>query len=135
MTAGAGSYNFAGWANVMIQFKRKVVEGQITHVEIEVDNKLAQSPEPMRMTLDLNSELPLRVENLEDGTGIIEAQERLGNEWTVRDLSEVLEVHKANAQRRLNKWLKSGAVEKISASKRGRSGGLARYKFAERLPA
>jgi hypothetical protein len=128
MTAAAGSYNLPGWANVVIEFKRKTSEGAVTHVEIEVDNKLAQSPEPMRMVLDLTSEAPVRVEALEDGTGFPDAMERLGSEWTVRDLAEVLEVHKTNANRRLKKWIASGLVEKISTGKRGRTGGLARYR-------
>jgi len=131
MQAGAGSYNLPGWANVMIQFKRKTQEGHITHVEIEVDNKLAQSPEPMRMVLNLASEEPIRLENVEDSTGISEAQDQLGNEWTVRDLAEVLGVVKSNALRRLKKWMASGTVEKISGGKRGRQGGLARYRFVE----
>lgn len=129
MQAGAGSYNLPGWANVMIQFKRKTQEGHITHVEIEVDNKLAQSPEPMRMVLNLASEDPIRLENVEDSTGISEAQDQLGNEWTVRDLAEVLGVVKSNALRRLKKWMASNTVEKISGGKRGRQGGLARYRF------
>jgi hypothetical protein len=129
MSAGAGSYNLPGWANVMIQFKRKTQEGHITHVEIEVDNKLAQSPEPMRMVLNLASEEPIRLEAVEDSTGIMEAKDQLGNEWTVRDLAEVLGVVKSNALRRLKKWMASNDVEKISGGKRGRMGGLARYRF------
>jgi hypothetical protein len=129
MTAAAGSYNLPGWANVMIQFKRKTQEAHVTHVEIEVDNKLAQSPEPMRMVLDLTSELPVRLEDVEDSVGIQDARDRLGSEWTVKDLAEALEVHKSNAHRRLKKWLASGIAEKIISGKRGRSGGLARYHF------
>lgn len=137
MTGAAGSYNLPGWANVVIEFKRKTEEAGITHVEIEVDNKLAQSPEPMRLVLDLNAVMPLRMEALEDGVGIHEAEERLGGEWTVRDLADVLDVHKANAQRRLKKWVAAGKAEKVAAGKRGRAGGLARYRFVEgsELPA
>lgn len=129
MQASAGSYNLPGWANVMIQFKRKTQEGHITHVEIEVDNKLAQSPEPMRMVLNLASENPIVLENVEDSTGLTEARDQLGNEWTVRDLVEVLGVVKSNALRRLKKWQASNDVEKISGGKKGRQGGLARYRF------
>lgn len=129
MQASAGSYNLPGWANVMIQFKRKTQEGHITHVEIEVDNKLAQSPEPMRMVLNLASENPIVLENVEDSTGLTEARDQLGNEWTVRDLAEVLGVHKANAIRRLKKWMATNNVEKLSGGKKGRQGGLARYRF------
>jgi DNA-binding MarR family transcriptional regulator len=129
MYASAGSYNLPGWANVMIQFKRKREELGVSHVEIEVDNKLAQSPEPMRMVLDLKSETPVRLENVEDTAGLQELRDQLGAEWTVRDLAEVMNVHKSNAQRRLKKFLASGAVEKIGTGKRGRSGGLARYRF------
>src|ERR1700687_2341655 len=128
MTGAAGSYNLAGWANVVMEFKRKTEEGGVTHVEIEVDNKLAPSPEPMRMVLNLTSQVPLRLEALEDGTGLLEALERLGAEWTVRDLADALDVHKANAQRRLKKWVAAGKVEKVAPGKRGRSGGLARWK-------
>lgn len=130
MTAAAGSYNLPGWANVMIQFKRKTQEGAVTHVEIEVDNKLAQSPEPMRMVLDLSSEVPVRLEPVEDLMGVQEARDRLGIDWTVKDLAEVLEVHKTNALRRLKKWIGTGVAEKVTGGKRGRAGGLARYRFA-----
>lgn len=129
MYASAGSYNLPGWANVMIQFKRKREEQGVSHVEIEVDNKLAQSPEPMRMVLDLKSETPVRLENVEDTTGLQELRDQLGTEWTVRDLAEVMNVHKSNAQRRLKKFLAADLVEKIGAGRKGRAGGLARYRF------
>jgi DNA-binding MarR family transcriptional regulator len=129
MYASAGSYNLPGWANVMIQFKRKREELGVSHVEIEVDNKLAQSPEPMRMVLDLKSETPVRLENVEDTAGLQELRDQLGAEWTVRDLAEVMNVHKSNAQRRLKKFIASGVVEKLAGGKRGRAGGLARYRF------
>jgi DnaB-like helicase N terminal domain/AAA domain len=129
MYASAGSYNLPGWANVMVQFKRKREEQGVSNVEIEVDNKLAQSPEPMRMVLDLKSETPVRLENVEDTTGLQELRGQLGVEWTVRDLAEVMNVHKSNAQRRLIKFIAAGVAEKISGGKRGRQGGLARYRF------
>jgi KaiC/GvpD/RAD55 family RecA-like ATPase len=131
MTASAGSYTLPSWANVMIKFSRKVEEkttdGSLTKVELEIDNKLAPSPEPMRMVLDFSAHHPVRMESLEDGTGFADAMERLGQEWTVRDLAEALDVHKSNAQRRLTKWIKLGTVEKVTAGKRGNRGGLARY--------
>lgn len=135
MTASAGSYTLPSWANVMIKFSRKVeektAEGNITRVELEIDNKLAPSPEPMRMVLDFSQSDPVRMELLEDGTGFNDAIERLGQEWTVRDLAEALDVHKSNAQRRLTKWIKIGKVEKVAAGKRGNRGGLARYHSLE----
>jgi len=131
MTASAGRYTLPSWANVMIKFSRKVeektAEGNITRVELEIDNKLAPSPEPMRMVLDFSQSDPVRMELLEDGTGFNDAMERLGSEWTVRDLAEALDVHKSNAQRRLTKWIKMDFVEKVAGGKRGSRGGLARY--------
>lgn len=131
MTASAGSYTLPSWANVMIKFSRKVEEktaaGNITRVELEIDNKLAPSPEPMRMVLDFSQPDPVRMELLEDGTGFGDAMERLGGDWTVRDLAEALDVHKSNAQRRLTKWIKMGKVEKVVGGKHGPRGGLARY--------
>lgn len=130
MRAAAGSFNIPGWANAVIQFKRKMQQGElISHVEIEVDNKLGKSLEPVRMTLDFTSDVLLRIEALEDSEAVVEIRERLGNEWTVRDLAEALDVHKANAYRRLKKLLTAGVVEKIKGGKRGRVGGLARYQF------
>jgi len=129
MRASAGSFNLPGWANVVIQFKRKGQQGAISTVEIEVDNKLAQSPEPARMVLDLGSETPVRLEAIEDSSGVDEIREKLGVDWTVRDLCEALDVHKSNAQRRLNKLLRAGIVEKLTGAKRGRMGGMARYCF------
>ena len=129
MYASAGSYNLPGWANVMIQFKRKREEDGISHVEIEVDNKLAQSPEPMRMVLDLKAPVPLRLENVEDTSGLQELRDDLAESWTVRDLGEALGVHPSNAKRRLKKMMAAGLVEKVAAGKNGRGGGLARYHF------
>lgn len=128
MYASAGSYNLPGWANVMIQFKRKREEQGVSHVEIEVDNKLAQSPEPMRMVLDLKSETPVRLENLEESAGLQELRDGLGPEWTLRDLMEVMSLPRATAQRRLKKFMAAAIVEKIRGGKRGR-GGLARFRF------
>lgn len=132
MTASAGSYTLPSWANVMIKFSRKVEEktadSNITRVELEIDNKLAPSPEPMRMVLDFSQPDPVRMELLEDGTGFSDAMERLGGDWTVRDLAEALDVHKSNAQRRLTKWLKMHKVEKVAGGKHGPRGGLARYR-------
>ena len=48
---------------------------------------------------------------------------------TERGLAEVLGVVKSNALRRLKKWMASNDVEKVSGGKRGRQGGLARYRF------
>lgn len=129
MYASAGSYNLPGWSNVMIQFKRKREEQGISHVEIEVDNKLAQSPEPMRMVLDLKSETPIRLENVEDVAGLSELKNALGIDWTARDLAEALNVNKSNALRRLKKFQDAGIVEKVTGGKRGRQGGLAHYRF------
>lgn len=130
MYASAGSYNLPGWANSLIQFKRKTQQPDgSSHVEIEVDNKLAQSPEPMRMILDLGLDNPVRLESLEDTDSVGELREKLGVDWTVKDLSEALSVHKANGHRRLEKLIDVGIVEKLTSGRRGRSGRLARYKF------
>lgn len=133
MRASAGSFNFPGWANVLIRFQRKVEEviggTKVSHVEIEVDNKLASSPEPVRMILDLSSDDPVRLESLEDTAGVNELRNDLGSEWTVNDLGEVLGVHKSNAKRRLKKLQAANLVEKVAEGKKGRRGGLARYRF------
>ena len=129
MNASAGSYNFPGWANVVIQFKGKTMEGAITKVEIEVDNKLGVSAEPMRMVLDLASSNPVRLEHLEEGEGEAEARDRLAAEWTLRDLMEALDIKKSAAHRRLKKWVSAGTVEKIGGGKKGPRGGMARYQF------
>jgi hypothetical protein len=135
MNASAGSYNFPGWANVVIQLKRKTMSGsgaaQITHVEIEVDNKLGVSAEPLRMVLDLASPTPVRLEALEDGDGLREALLELDTEWNVRNLCEVMGIHRTSATRRLKKWMDQGKVEKIRGGKKGRAGGLAMYRAIE----
>jgi len=132
MQASAGSFNIPGWANSVIQFKRKMQQGEkISHVEIEVDNKLGPSLEPVRMTLDFTSEVLLRIEALEDSEAVSEIREKLTGEWTVRDLAEALDVHKANAYRRLKKMKAAGIVEQAKAGKKGRIGGLARWYFVQ----
>lgn len=132
MLAAAGSYNWAGWAQVMIQFSRKTetrtAEGPITSVEIEVDNKLAPSPEPMRLTLNTNSAMPLLLEAVEDGTGFPEAMRQLQDEWNVNDLCDVLGVHRSSATRRIRKWEEQAKIEKVKSGKRGRGRGLAIYR-------
>jgi DNA-binding transcriptional ArsR family regulator len=133
MRASAGSFNFPAWANVIMRFQRKVDETladrKVSHVEIEVDNKLTNSPEPVRMFLDLDSESPLRLEELEDLVHVDELRNQLGAFWTIRDLTEVLDVHRSSAKRRLRKLLDAGIAEKVVSGKRGMNGGLARYKF------
>lgn len=132
MNASAGSYNFPGWANVVIQFKRKTMEGsganQVTHVELEVDNKLGVSAEPLRMVLDLSSPMPVRLEALEDGDGLRQALDEMDGEWNVRTLCEVMGIHRTSATRRIKKWIQQGKIEKVRGGKKGRAGGLATYK-------
>ena len=135
MNASAGSYNFPGWANVVIQFKRKTMEGsganQVTHVEIEVDNKLGVSSEPLRMVLDLSSPTPVRLEALEDGDGLRSALDEMDTEWNVRTLCEVMGIHRTSAARRIKKWMQQGKIEKVRGGKKGRAGGLATYRAIE----
>jgi AAA domain/DnaB-like helicase N terminal domain len=129
MNAAAGSYNFPGWANVMIQFKRKTVTGMVSHVEIEVDNKLGPSAEPMRMILDLASPYPVTLQCLEDGEGLADAIEQMDTEWNIRTLIEVMGISRTSAQRRVKEWLNRGLIRKVSGGKKGR-GGLAFYSAA-----
>ena len=135
MNASAGSYNFPGWANVVIQFKRKTMSGagtaQVTHVEIEVDNKLGVSAEPLRMVLDLQSPTPVLLESLEDGDGLQQALDEMDGEWNVRTLCEVMGIHRTSATRRLKKWIEQGKIEKVRGGKKGRTGGLATYRAIE----
>jgi hypothetical protein len=126
MNAAAGSYNFPGWANVMIQFKRKTITGNVSHVEIEVDNKLGPSAEPMRMILDLASPYPVTLQSLEDGEGLADAIEQMDSEWNIRTLIEVMGISRTSAQRRVKEWLNRGLIRKVSGGKKGR-GGLAIY--------
>jgi hypothetical protein len=126
MNAAAGSYNFPGWANVMIQFKRKTMTGNVSHVEIEVDNKLGASAEPMRMVLDLASSYPVVLQSLEDGDGLADALHQMDTEWTIRTLIEVMGISRTSAQRRIKEWEKQGLIRKVSGGKKGR-GGLAIY--------
>jgi hypothetical protein len=129
MNAAAGSYNFPGWANVMIQFKRKTMTGNVSHVEIEVDNKLGASAEPMRMILDLASPWPVVLQALEDGDGLANAIEEMDTEWNIRTLMEVMGISRTSAQRRIKAWLLQGMIRKVAGGKKGR-GGLAMYSAA-----
>jgi hypothetical protein len=126
MNAAAGSYNFPGWANVMIQFKRKTMTGNVSHVEIEVDNKLGPSAEPMRMVLDLASPYPVILQSLEDGEGLADAIDQMDSEWNIRTLIEVMGISRTSAQRRVKEWLNRGLIKKVAGGKKGR-GGLAIY--------
>jgi DnaB-like helicase N terminal domain/AAA domain len=130
MLAAAGSYNWAGWAEVMIQFSRKTEAktegGPITAVEIEVDTKAGPPVETMRLVLDTSLQYPLRMEPLEDGTGFRDAMKQLASEgWTVDNLANVMDVHRKYAWKLLEKWEKAGKVQKLKSGKRGRGGGLA----------
>jgi len=130
MNAAAGSYNFPGWANVMIQFKRKTMTGNVSHVEIEVDNKLGQSAEPMRMVLDLAAPYPVILQALEDGEGLADALHQMDTEWTIRTLMEVMGIARSSAQRRIKEWEKQNLIRKVAGGKKGR-GGLAFYTGCE----
>ena len=133
MSASAGSFNIPGWANSVIRFQRKtdevIAESKVSTVEIEVDNKFAPNSDPVRMVLDLAAENPIRLEDLEDASGLAELREQLGSEWTVNDLAQVLTVHPSNAKRRLKKMIAADLVEKVTEGRRGRHGGLARFHF------
>jgi DnaB helicase-like protein/AAA domain-containing protein len=138
MLAAAGSYNWAGWAEVMIHFSRKTEakteNGPITAVEIEVDTKAGPPVETMRLVLDTNIQQPLRMEALEDGTGFRDSMKQLAAEgWTVDNLASVLEVHRKSAWKRIESWEKSGKIEKIKSGKRGRGGGLAIWRSLDPL--
>jgi len=131
LRAAAGSFNFVGWADVLVQFKRKIVEGTATRVEVECDYQLGRGVEPMCLTLDLGQDRALRLDALADSESTADLREKLGNEWTVRDLSEVADIHKSNAYRRIRAWKDAGVVEKVQGGKKGRVGGLARYSFIQ----
>lgn len=131
MEASAGSFNLPAWANVVIRFSRKRQAKQISSVEIEVDNKLGPSMEPHRLILDLTSPKILRMEPVEEGMGVADMQARLADTWTVRDLSEALEIQKSGAYKRLEKMLTGGLVEKVKSGAQGKMGGLARYCFVQ----
>jgi hypothetical protein len=133
MLAAAGSYNWSGWAEVMILFSRKTEakteNGPITAVEIEVDTKAGPPVDTMRLVLDTSLPHPLRMEALEDGTGFVDAMKQLASEgWTVDNLASVLDVHRKSAWKRIESWMKSGKIEKLKSGKRGRGGGLAIFK-------
>lgn len=132
MSAAAGSYNLPGWAQVMIQIKRKTMRGTVTTVEIEVDNKLGESIEPMRAVLDMSSPFPLRLEAIEDGEGLADAIEEMGDEWNIRTICEVMGIPRTSAQRRIKKWMADGLIVKVSGGKKG-NGGLATYKAASKF--
>jgi DnaB helicase-like protein/AAA domain-containing protein len=130
MLAAAGSYNWAGWAEVMIHFSRKTEakteNGPITAVEIDVDTKAGPPVDTMRLVLDTSLPHPLRMEALEDGTGFHEAMKQLAGEgWTVDTLASVLEVNRRSAWKRIEAWEKAGKIQKVKSGKRGRGGGLA----------
>jgi hypothetical protein len=134
LRASAGSFNLPGWANVLVKFSKKVTDvmddkNEVSHVEIEVDHKFARSLEPSRLVLDLNADKPLRLERLEDLAAVNDIKGKLGIDWTARDLSEAMDLPKSTAARRLQKFLSAGVVEKVVGGKRGRTGGLARYRF------
>ena len=131
LRAAAGSFNFTGWADVLIQLKRKSEDGTASRVEIEADYQLGRGIEPLCMTLDFGQEVALRLDSVEDSAGTEELRQRLGAEWTVRDLMEAADVAKANAYRRIKKWQQAGIVERVKGGKRGRTGGLARYTFTQ----
>jgi len=130
MRAAAGSFNFAGWADVTIQLKRKIESGNISRVEIHADYQLGLGIEPMSLILDLTQEVALRMESLEEVENVEELRQGLGEQWTVRDVAEFLDVHKSNAHRRIKKLRAAGLVEKVKGGKRGISG-LARYCFVQ----
>lgn len=132
MAAAAGSYNWTGWAQVVVHFSRKTeaktAAGPITAVEIEVDTKVGPPLETMRLVLDMSLPNPLRMEPLEDGTGFREAMDQLGQEWDVDALAHVLDVHRKSAWKRIQKWLEAGKIEKLKSGKRGRGRALAMYR-------
>lgn len=126
MFSPAGSMNFAGWAKTLIEFKNKRTKGGSSLIEIEVDMAYGQSAEPMRMVLNLESPMPVRLEALDEGDGLVEAIAEMDDEWTIRTLMEVMDITRQSAQRRIQAWESKGQIRKVKAGKKGR-GGLAWY--------
>lgn len=130
--AAAGSYNWGGWAEVMIHFSRKTEartdHGPITSVEVDIDTKAGPPADTMRLTLDTSLPHPLRLENAEDGTGFSESMKMLGGEWTVDNLANVTDLHRKTAWKYIQKWERDGKIEKVKSGKRGRGGGLALFR-------
>jgi hypothetical protein len=138
MAASAGSFNLPGWANTVMELKRKTETGNgtdahMTCVEIEADDKYAPAPEGLRLVLQLNSpNMPLRIEEIGESEDWRDAKRQLNDGpggWTIRELAEVLGVHRSNASRRLYKWEAKGILKKLTNNKSGTAGGHARFQF------
>lgn len=132
MDSAVGSQAFVSWSKMVVRFDHKTEEktstGKITSVELETDNAFNSCLDPMRLVLDLAADDPLRLEGIEEGTGMRRAEERLAHEWTKRDLQESDEISAATAWRRIDAWLESGRIEKVQDAKPTK-GGMARYRF------
>lgn len=125
MYSAAGSINFSGWAKTFIEFKnKKIMPHNVSTVEIETDTAYGPSADPMRMVLDLSSQMPLRLESIDEGDDLNEALHQMDVEWNTRTLMEVLGITRTSAQRRIKAWEESKKIIKVSGGKKGR-GGLA----------
>jgi AAA domain len=120
----AGSINITAWADVLISLKAKETEGDVSSAELEIESKVSQPFDTLRLVLELGAKFPLRIVTPTSDESVIRARARLGSDWTAANLADAIEISRRSAFRQIEKWIASGTVYRMSRS------GYARYAFS-----
>lgn len=128
-TSALGSINITAWADVLIQLKNKETVGNVTTAEVFIESKIALTPEPFRVKLDLTAKEVVCAQDMQV-EGVSKMASQLGDNWTAEDIAKLQDCSVRNARRIVDGWCRDGLAEKTKAGKHAR-GGMARYRFLE----
>lgn len=119
-THALGSTYLAAWADVLIQITNKQTQGDSISVELEIESKSGSEPDPIRVVFNPNGSPILVAEAGGRDSEIERARAALEEKWTVKELTAVLGVSAAKAQRLIDDWVATDKVDLVETQDRGR---------------
>ncbi len=120
-TDSLGSINLPAWGDVLLRLDGKEVRGETTCVELNIETKSEQTPEPLTIVLDPKAKPMLRVQSSEGGNDFARARNALNDSWTASDLERALGLSPATAHRRVQVWLDADLIARVENRARGQA--------------
>ncbi len=105
-----GSTNLAAWPDVLVKVANKQIQGGLISVELEIESKSGSVPDPVRVVFNPNGSPILVAESGGRDSELERVRAALKDKWTVKELTAVLGISPANAQRLIDDWV---ATEKV----------------------
>ncbi len=119
-THALGSTYLAAWADVLIQITNKQTQGDSISVELEIESKSGSEPDPVRVVFNPNGSPILVAKSGGRDSEIERARAALEEKWTVKELTTVLGVSAAKAQRLIDDWVATDEVDLVETQQYGR---------------